>query len=350
MKPWNPDRYPWYLRRFRRNGFTLIELLVVIAIIAVLIALLLPAVQQAREAARRTQCKNQMKQVGLALHNYHDTINKFPAAIWWLAGSGPGSGAFVGTSYPQNGFLANMGPSWIMAILPYLDQGPLYAQMNFNVAVTNPLNAPFVAKTIPSLMCPSDGYASNSNPCTDMGTAMARGNYAASGAAGGPSTTPMQSQYGPADRGLIGSNSSSALRDVTDGTSNSTAAWEIRAGVNAGDPRGVWASGRIGGGYIANCWAAASLGSISGDCYGINEGNHPDGDDIWSVAASVEHPEIGMGGWGTGDGQSGPKSLHVGGVHALMADGAVRFVSQNIDSYTLRNLIAIGDGNPIGDF
>jgi prepilin-type N-terminal cleavage/methylation domain-containing protein len=345
MQPWNFNRLNW--RRVRPKAFTLIELLVVIAIIAVLIALLLPAVQQAREAARRTQCKNQMKQVGLALHNYHDTTNKFPAAIWWLAGSGPGSGALGGNAYPNSGMFSNMGSSWIMSLLPYMEQGPLYNQINFNVAVTNAANAPVVIRSIPSLLCPSDPAATSSNPCTDMGIPMARGNYAASGVGSG-STTLYWDQFSAADRGLMGSNSYSRIADVTDGTSNSVAAWEIRAGTNAADPRGVWASGRIGGGYVAGCWAAASLGS-SGDCYGINSGNS-NGDDIYSATGGIDNYTIGMGGWANGDGQCGPKSLHVGGVHSLMADGAVRFVSQNIDSIVLHNLIAIGDGNVLGSF
>ncbi len=108
--------------RLRRSGFTLIELLVVIAIIAVLIALLLPAVQQAREAARRTQCKNQMKQLGLALHNYHDTFKSFPTAAinTWVTGQ-----------------LDWHNGSFMISILPYIDQAPLYNGYNFNAVARN---------------------------------------------------------------------------------------------------------------------------------------------------------------------------------------------------------------------
>src|SRR5262249_43296103 len=115
----------------RRRAFTLIELLVVIAIIAVLIALLLPAVQQAREAARRSACKNNFKQVGLAMHNYHDVQKIFPPGMWWYGTNGPypnGNNSttdWTGTppGAPGPGF---MGPSWLLALLPYLDQNPLY--------------------------------------------------------------------------------------------------------------------------------------------------------------------------------------------------------------------------------
>src|SRR5512135_2886366 len=116
-----------FQRRLRRHGFTLIELLVVIAIIAVLVALLLPAVQQAREAARRSQCKNNLKQIGLALHNYHDIANRFPAAII-------GSGRANAQTAPPRG----VGPTvvnttgWV-AMLPQLDQAPLYNNYNFSI-------------------------------------------------------------------------------------------------------------------------------------------------------------------------------------------------------------------------
>src|SRR5689334_25410189 len=109
----------------RRRAFTLIELLVVIAIIAVLIALLLPAVQQAREAARRTQCKNNLKQIGLALHNYHDTFRLFPPGYVDRNGNP--------NLTPDN----DLGPGWGWAafLLPYIDQSPLYSPINFNVGV-----------------------------------------------------------------------------------------------------------------------------------------------------------------------------------------------------------------------
>src|ERR1700754_928007 len=115
------------LRR-RRVGFTLIELLVVIAIIAILIALLLPAVQQAREAARRAQCKNHLKQMGLAMHNYQDTYNMFPAES--LMVHNPINSPGLGARAPRNF-------SWVCAILPYIDQAPLYNQINFSIPAWN---------------------------------------------------------------------------------------------------------------------------------------------------------------------------------------------------------------------
>src|SRR6478736_599031 len=125
------SRIPWVSRRSAFKAFTLIELLVVIAIIAVLIALLLPAVQQAREAARRAQCKNNLKQIGLAYHNYHDTYNMFPQSTMLKIDVSTGKLRIDG------------GMGWAMASLPYLDQGPLFNLLNINVGPYDPLNAQF---------------------------------------------------------------------------------------------------------------------------------------------------------------------------------------------------------------
>ena len=326
----------------RKNAFTLIELLVVIAIIAVLIALLLPAVQQAREAARRSQCKNNMKQLGLALHNYHDSANVFPPAMWWY-----GNVSYVGGSATQ---VNSMGPSWIHSILPNLDQAPLFNQSNFNAPLNHATNQAVISRIVPPLLCPSDPNATAANPYTEYGFPMARGNYAASGY-GAASGTDWHRNTRIEDRGLMGYSSRSRIADVTDGTSNTVAVWEIRAGTKGTDPRGVWASGRTGGGLIVNCLNPNydGSGSNTGDCLGINDGRNG-GDDIWSSDGSISVPASGMGCWNGGDGQAGPKSLHVGGVHALMGDGAVRFISQNINGIIHRRVIAMADGQVVGEF
>lgn len=136
----------------KRRGFTLIELLVVIAIIAVLIALLLPAVQQAREAARRTQCKNNLKQIGLALHNYQDTNQVFPPSCIlnpYIDGSA------YGISYGDAQRVGPPGFGWGMTLLPYLEQGNLYNRFNTNEPIWSPLNAPAAGTRMQAFLCPS---------------------------------------------------------------------------------------------------------------------------------------------------------------------------------------------------
>ncbi|MBC7817354.1 MAG: DUF1559 domain-containing protein, partial [Planctomycetaceae bacterium] len=166
--------------RIGKSGFTLIELLVVIAIIAVLIALLLPAVQQAREGARRTQCKNNMKQIGLAMHNYHDTHGRFAQMVWYDPWQ-PDPRIAGGVNDWTNGSKG----SWMVRILPFIDQGPLYNAIDFDKdgpscpwplpptwncapeAQLNPRDGkPFYLSVIPGYMCPTDplGY-------TDVGRA-----------------------------------------------------------------------------------------------------------------------------------------------------------------------------------
>src|SRR6187455_188869 len=134
-----------------RRGFTLIELLVVIAIIAILIALLLPAVQQAREAARRTQCKNHLKQLGLAIHNYESTYNKIPSSGIYYSPSGTASAA---NPRPYSAFPV----SFFTAALPYMDQGPIYNQWNFSLHYMSvATNTQLATSYIDPFLCPSNG-------------------------------------------------------------------------------------------------------------------------------------------------------------------------------------------------
>ena len=334
-----------------RRAFTLIELLVVIAIIAVLIALLLPAVQQAREAARRTSCKNAFKQVGLALHNYHDNFKIFPPGMIWRDNTNVYTNNFNDGNNAQQTNALNMGPSWLVMMLPYIDQAPLYNNFNANLSVCDPSNQIVVGANLPIFWCASDFYSSSQNQATFGGRNWARGNYGASSGTNASATTFWRS-VDPSQRGLFGPNSTSSIAAVQDGTSNTVASWEIRSGMSQWDPRGTWANGRTGGGMLIACVQGNPSSSITGDCYGINEGNHSNGDDVWSVNNYQTNATIaaGMGGFSGGDGQSGPKSLHTGGVHALMTDGAVRFVNQSIDRSIHIGMTTIGGSENLGDF
>lgn len=348
MVPRNGSKRRW-------TGFTLIELLVVIAIIAVLVALLLPAVQQAREAARRSSCKNNFKQVGLALHNYHETFKIFPPGVLWMNNNSydtnPPPDTNTANNNPQNNL---MGQSWLVALLPNVDQANLYNNYNPNVSVDNTLNQQVINKSIPVFNCPSDSYNTTVNLFSGMSFPMARSNIGAS-SGGAVNGSRLWVTFSVNDRGLFGNQSVSGIRDITDGSSQTVASWEIRAGIVPGDPRGVWAIGRVGSGMLVNCLNPGS-GAGTGDCNGIND-NTQCGDDVFVTGgtnicggAGNQGFATGMNAWNGGDGQAGPKSQHIGGVHALMGDGAVRFISQNLNGATMRSIISIGANDLTGEF
>lgn len=297
-------------RKIRHSGFTLIELLVVIAIIAVLIALLLPAVQQARESARRTQCKNNLKQIGLALHNYHDSLFMFPYC----------------SVYSNSVFTTNRH-TWVELILPYIDNAPLYNQINFNISndATTPTNNQvlFANQKFAFIRCPT-------NPFTDKLVCKTGQQFM-------EYPVPIQGLYYPLMSGSITPDNippdcgcencfcntesvavhswnnsesramwpgifnrgvtSSRLKDATDGTSNTMMAAERNA------EECGW-----GGAFSANFT----------NVYTGQKINSP-------TRTAVTNSD-----WWRNCGSS---SYHVGGAHALMADGSVRFLSNNIDQH-----------------
>jgi prepilin-type N-terminal cleavage/methylation domain-containing protein/prepilin-type processing-associated H-X9-DG protein len=210
--------------RSRRNGFTLIELLVVIAIIAVLVSLLLPAVQQAREAARIAQCKNNLKQIGLALHNYHDIHNVLPPAYLYL----PGGGGLQGPPDPTNGD-AGPGWAWGMMILPQLEQSPLYESFNVNIPCWDPTNAAPARAIVPSYICPSSPNPSDAyNVIDGNGNTRAffsRSNYVVSAGNFGVWDDPSPNLVNIAN-GVFYRNSRTRFRDISDGLSNTVFAGE----------------------------------------------------------------------------------------------------------------------------
>jgi prepilin-type N-terminal cleavage/methylation domain-containing protein len=306
----------------RRRGFTLIELLVVIAIIAILIALLLPAVQQAREAARRTQCRNNLKQLGIALHNYHDTFLVFP----------PGE---------VNQQTVNLKGNWAWSamLLPYVDQAPLYNQLNVgNVrvgdAVTVAASLAALQTALPAFRCPSDiaPKLNTDGARTIEGTndttrrQLSTSNYVGVNGSGEirPNFNDAISGTGAPNANANGAfyrNSRVGIRDITDGASNTflvgERSWATPVSGSASPTAGIVFATQDQRG-AQNGGLAAALGSA---CRKLN---------------CLD---------GIGECRRAFASEHEGGGHFLVGDGTVRFISENIDH--IIDDPAAGNPNPV---
>ena len=345
------------MSRHRKSGFTLIELLVVIAIIAILIALLLPAVQQAREAARRLQCKNNLKQFGLALHNYHSTHSMFPKATMQNVASSV-------TGYQSIGCH--------VMLLPYIDQMTTYNQLNFNVQWDVAPNLALSQKKVPSYLCPSDfGWRGSNSPGNNIvvcgGPSLLMLSPTPAGGVGGNS-----GQIADTDQnGMFNIRRSVSVADVTDGLSNTLAASEAVIGDNSSNYIPViTVANLIRGiafpGTMTNTFATkAALDTYGQSClantasvYGHTHREWINGMPGQTVFNSLNGPnspnpdcyECSGCSWYDSRGVYSARSRHDGGVQVVLGDGAVRFVSDNINLTTWQLLGAIADDQPVGQF
>lgn len=300
----------------RRRAFTLIELLVVIAIIAVLIALLLPAVQQAREAARRTQCRNNVKQTMLAFHNYHDNNGGFP------------------NRYSLNGTTLNSGHGWGLKLLPFLDQAPLFNLWDNSKSFFDPQNKPVLMTPVPAYLCPSSpgnprvmDLANAGQPVTSQGIASDYVVFHQITATGSGATCSPCNTAAPKTAGTV-----TPIRSITDGTSNT-----IMMAEQAGRPD--YYIGRVkqasnSGMTNPTFWGGwASYQSVTGQ--GWNGANPP-------AAGGVNAMN-----WSN---SQGVYSFHTGGAMFGLCDGSVRFLSENIALSTLVALWTRDDGDIPGEF
>ena len=323
-----------------RAGFTLVELLVVIAIIGILVALLLPAVQSAREAARRVQCTNNLKQLALGVLGYHDVKKVFPPSGTWTGGGINVSG--------------NVGPNWVILTLPFMEQQALHDSFLPDQPISSGRNHDVRGTALEVMRCPSDfGHDilyDGGDTTRAFGIGWARGNYAANGAnawlGGGED---LESCKGPNSkgwqdihrRGVMGPNVAVKLAEITDGASNTMLLSEVRVGVNRRDRRGIWAMSGVGS-------SALFMHGWHDSFYMVGSANGPndradESDDIPGCLEIIE--ELGEGGRFTliaegmtcrlnrgVFGQAGARSQHVGGVVAALADGSVHYIQDSIET------------------
>jgi prepilin-type N-terminal cleavage/methylation domain-containing protein/prepilin-type processing-associated H-X9-DG protein len=343
----------------RRRGFTLIELLVVIAIIAVLISLLLPAVQAAREAARRTQCVNNMKQMGLAFANYESSVGSFPMTSVLVPGTGLGNFSFNGTW------------SAFSRVLPYMEQGSMYNVINYSITkgYSSAANTTITVTPLSFLYCPSDP-GNHIDDATMGNTGDATTSY---GTSDGDwyvfSTNAAGTGLGPQNRGMFGPNYVRKLADVTDGTSNTFSAAEglighlqarhcsSTAGSSPSDASvGTWSPTNVPPPGPASLAALASLvpACQNGAPTPIGHTRWANGGVYYSGFTTANTPNQLIDWDWVDENDGGPtymslcaSSRHPGGANHLFVDGHVQFIKNSVNALTYRGLGTVQGGEII---
>ena len=314
------------------RGFTLIELLVVIAIIAILIALLLPAVQQAREAARRTQCKNHLKQMGLALQNYHDVHQRFPPGFISLV-TGPWPGG-------SNDPLPESGPGWsfFARMLPYLEQKDLFNRINLNLPILDPANAAARRSFVTPYLCPSDTaprliqLTDSGNPPADANVPVVLGDAAVCSYAGVLGNGAYEQLP---FTGVFHRNSGVRFADITDGTSNTIGIGERTSQ------------------FSPNSWVGVVPGQETVYSPTAREYNPalPSLRARPAITAALVHVRITSSAPNTlGNSPGSFASSHAGGAHFLKMDGSVCLISNYVAKPTYSGLMTRNGREVLGEF
>lgn len=319
----------------RKRGFTLIELLVVIAIIAILISLILPAVQQAREAARRTQCRNNLKQLVLAVHNYESAHSVLPA-----------SRLYPDVEIEDNPGNESAYQSWTTLALPYIDQGNLQNTLDFNYAWTAMVNRPAISQQLSVFLCPTSPGSSRTDPNWVVGAAA--GDYNSINEVKSKVYTDVLGVPDPGEFarvGVLSKGRQNRFRDVIDGTSNTIMLAEV-----AGQPFIYTANGPMNSDSFA-AYTDDKVVEHNGSYVSADGTGWADPDNGFSINGATQD---GLTKYDTyminRINTSEVFSFHAGGAMVGLADGSVRFVSENVDTQMFINACTRAGGEIQGEW
>lgn len=348
------------MKGFKRQGFTLVELLVVIAIIGILIGMLLPAVQQVREAARRTQCLNNMRQIALACHNYESGLMQFPPGCNWNPSSSDAKRNPNPILPDPSSATGGQRIAWSVFLMPYMEQTNLFN--GFNEATgrwdtnwwdaTLPDGSFCAGNVIPAYLCPSDAgpdgdFNSSYTQTTTLssGGPFAKSNYVAIAGAGDGNASGSMTNFNTPQFsriwGVFGKNSKTTIAEIRDGTSNTILVGEraTRNNIQSGDTGSLEA----GAGAV---WSG--VGSSNSD-FPTAEGDTVSKD--WAVFGHMFSESVAN--WSI-NGNDTPRgvasSFHTGGANAAFGDGSAHFLSENLNISTLGVLVRMSDGQVVPSF